>query len=199
MSQVPEASYTQAAFRNTFRERYKFTNVTVLGSDANGTHFQWDDARGERHFGVISDLVKAKIVRTGTLSVSIPANSLTASANVTLDPAFTSAEVALHRAWANARLPGSASGLFVSAILVVAQPQLRFIVSRQVTPAQLVVGTAALHHEQIDVGVINPHWHDDSTGNVGGHTEGETHGHGLTYTAGASSVVVEWYLARIIN
>ena len=57
MSQVPEESFTQAQYRNVFKKRFEFTNVTVLGSDANGTHFQWDDARGERHFGVISDLL----------------------------------------------------------------------------------------------------------------------------------------------
>src|SRR3972149_5333542 len=76
MSQVPEESFTLAAYRNTFKKRFEFTNVTVLGSDANGTHFQWDDARGERHFGVISDLVEAKIVRTGSVSGTIIANAL---------------------------------------------------------------------------------------------------------------------------
>ena len=53
---MPEESYTQAQFRNTFKKRYEFVNVTVLGADSSGTHFYWDDSRGERHFGVISDL-----------------------------------------------------------------------------------------------------------------------------------------------
>ena len=56
MSQVPEESFTLVRYRNTFRNLRQFEHITVLGSDANGTHFQWDDSRGERHFGVISDL-----------------------------------------------------------------------------------------------------------------------------------------------
>ena len=71
MSQVPEEAFTQAQYRNTFKKRFEFTNVTVLGSDANGTHFQWDDARGERHFGVISDLIGFHIVRAGSQAITI--------------------------------------------------------------------------------------------------------------------------------
>ena len=198
MSQVPEETYTLAQYRNAFKKRFEFTNVTVLGWDANGTHFQWDDARGERHFGVISDLVEAKIVRTGSVSGTIIANALAVALSVTLSPALTTAQVSQHRAWANARLTTGSSQLAVSCMLFVAQPQLRMGVWRQVPDTALGVAASPLHHEQIDIGVINPHWHDDSTNNMGGHTEGETHGHGLTYTAGASSVVVEWYLARIL-
>ena len=70
MSQVPEESFTQAQYRNTFKKRFEFLAITVLGSDANGTHFQWDDARGERHFGVISDLTGRQFHPWGLFSLS---------------------------------------------------------------------------------------------------------------------------------
>src|SRR3972149_6900983 len=86
MSQVPEEAFTLAQYRNTFRERYKFTNVTVLGSDANGTHFFYDDALGERHFGVISDLVGFKIVQAGQESITIAAGATLQSDTVNITP-----------------------------------------------------------------------------------------------------------------
>ena len=88
MSQVPEEPYTLAEYRNAFKKRFEFTNVTVLGSDANGTHFQWDDARGERHFGVLSDLVGPSIVRRGSSVVAVVANGASGSLNVALSPAL---------------------------------------------------------------------------------------------------------------
>ena len=91
MSQVPEESFTQASYRNTFRSRFEFEHVTVLGSDANGTHFQWDDARGERHFGVISDLTGFKIVRAGSEPVTILLGAKSQTDNFTLSPALPGA------------------------------------------------------------------------------------------------------------
>mgnify|MGYP001609396449 CR=1 FL=1 len=52
MSQVPEESFTYASFRNTFKKRFEFERLIVLSSQPEGVHFAWDDARGERHFGV---------------------------------------------------------------------------------------------------------------------------------------------------
>jgi len=62
--------------------------VTVLGTDSSGTHFYWDDSRGERHFGVISDLTTFKIARQGRITVTIPALILTAVGLQTISPAL---------------------------------------------------------------------------------------------------------------
>ena len=90
MSQVPEESYTQAQFRQTFKNNRQFVNLLVLGSDSSGTHVSWEDSRGERHFGVISDLT-AVIVRRGSGEVTIGANATSGTLSITLSPALIGA------------------------------------------------------------------------------------------------------------
>ena len=88
---MPEESFTQAQYRNTFKNLRQFEHVTVLGSDSSGTHFQWDDSRGERHFGVISDLIGFPIVRADVAQITIPANTVAAILDVALSPALPGA------------------------------------------------------------------------------------------------------------
>ena len=91
MSQVPEESYTQAQFRQTFKNNRQFVNLLVLGSDSSGTHVSWEDSRGERHFGVISDLIGFPIVRADVAQITIPANTVAAILDVALSPALPGA------------------------------------------------------------------------------------------------------------
>jgi len=204
VSQVPEESYTYAQFRQTFKKRFEFERPTIIASDGDGTHFFWDDARGERHFGVISDLVAAKIIRTGSETGTILANGLSVTITKTLSPAFTSAQIGQLRVWANARGASSAFGVTVSAILLVAQPQLRMLAWRQFSTANLTVdagGTsptdnAATYPTDTVADVPGGHAHaTDSLGSdVHGHTI-PTHTHGLTYTQGSAAVTVDWWIA----
>ena len=79
MSQVEEQSYTQLQFRNAMRDRQNFRNLTVYGADADGTHFYYENAVGDRRFGLISDLTSFKIVAAGSATLTIPAGSLSGS------------------------------------------------------------------------------------------------------------------------
>src|SRR5207245_5686791 len=57
-----EQSFTYAEFRDAFTRKWnlyqgrKVDTPVIIGADGNGTHFFWEDERGDRHYGVISDL-----------------------------------------------------------------------------------------------------------------------------------------------
>ena len=195
MSQVPEETYTLAEYRNVFKKRFEFTNVTVLGSDANGTHFQWDDARGERHFGVISDLVEAKIVRMGQETVVVALNSLGQTDNVTLSPALPG-DVSDYLTWGNPH--GTANTLQgIVSVFLTSLTNLRITVGRQFTAW---TSTPPADHAGV--------WPSDSQIDVGGGHQHATDAFGLTDyshttplisgTGAALTFVVDWFIVLAI-
>ena len=190
MSQVPEESYTQAQFRNTFKSRYEFTNVTILGSDSSGTHFYWDDARGERHFGVISDLLVAKIVRTGTVSITLGANSLSTLVNETIDPPLPN--TTSFRAWANQRqstatLANAQPSVRISSTTNLQVRAARSFASGNISPTNLTATYSS--DTQIDVGLGHQHASDVNLA--------ADHSHLLTLTIGSIIVQVDWWISSL--
>ena len=63
-----EKSFTYAEFRDAFTRKWnlyqgrKVDTPVIIGGDSNGTHFFWEDERGDRHYGVISDLFVVSLI-----------------------------------------------------------------------------------------------------------------------------------------
>ena len=209
MSQVPEESYTQAQFRQTFKNNRQFVNLLVLGSDSSGTHVSWEDSRGERHFGVISDLTGFRIVRAGSQIITIPMTFWSASATVTLSPALPGA-VGDYLTFAHAADSGGGEGMCFSSAFLTDLSTLTLIAgfgpenSRAATSASHAHGAHVAHtpttHSSIDVTVTNPHTHDDHVLTHAAHTGG-SHIHEplafpLSSLASDIPVTVNWMIVR---
>ena len=207
MSQVPEESYTQAQFRQTFKNNRQFVNLLVLGSDSSGTHVSWEDSRGERHFGVISDLISYSIVRVGR-------DDVTVGTPLSVSFSALSGSVADYRPFASAALDeatsvwGAAGARLESLNAIQLNVNMDGAFWQTSSSASHAHGTHAAHtpttHSSIDVTITNPHTHDNHTLTHAAHTGG-AHRHDFAFDLlggglGAPPVIpVSWMIIRIAS
>lgn len=195
---VPEDSYTQAQFRQTFVRRHQLHqgkrvgDVTFYG---DGTHFFWEDEVGDRHFGVISDLPVATIVRTGSIAATIGINITGVSVTDTFSPALPGA-LANFRPWANPHIAPSTTFVTCSAFILTSTT-IRLSVARATTNTTYTIPAHGDHtvwpsDTQTDVG--NGHAHATDSLGLTDYTHSA---HGVTLGGAAINAIVDWWISTL--
>lgn len=216
---VNEESFTQARFRQAFARKNQayrgklVLDITVMGQDSSGTHFFWEDEVGDRHFGVISDLI-GSIVRRGAVNIDIdsfPGIAFEGEVNATLTPALTG-NVNDYLTFAGSGNTGGGEGSVLGTAILTALDTLHVTATlglQNIASASNASHTHVAHaahtpttHSSVDVNVTNPHAHDAHTLTHAAHTGG-AHRHdpigsiASSLLGGAFTVRVSWMIVRI--
>jgi len=156
--------------------------VTVLGTDSSGTHFYWDDAVGERHFGVISDLIGFNIVRAGAVNIEVlalSASQIGGDTGVLLSPALPGA-VTDYLVFTTSDDAGTGDTPLSTGFLNdLSDLHVRVLLGPQLIQSASATHTHAAHtahtpttHSSVDINVTNPHTHDSHTLTHAAHSGG---------------------------